>query len=289
MYRKVLCILGLCIIFLAGVSYSAAQKGSDADASEVLVQIGDKKLTMQHVKWIRPGIVDDEKDLAKYAMLWLENELLYEEAEKRGITAEPRSIFIAELQRKNAHAKELEARLRDAVSLDVTDEKAWAYYKENKETDSAFKTSGRLAFSHIRTRDIKVAKTALKKIKAGQSINELAKELSIYGDAYLGGTAKGYTYGVARKRFGDNFVEQLLAAKQGQIIGPVEIKKGVFEIARLDSNTEPKYRPFEQAKRPIKTKLLLAEKHKAFDAVVESLKAISAERIVLSPKIKQDN
>ena len=67
------------------------------NTSEVIISWKDKKLTLQQISWMYPST--NNKTIARAANWWLENELLYAEAEKRGITKEPKAKFIAELTR----------------------------------------------------------------------------------------------------------------------------------------------------------------------------------------------
>ncbi len=255
--------------------------------AEVIVSLGDKKLTRQRAEWMQPGAGKDDNMMTRLADWWVENELLYEEAERRGITREPKAKFIAELMKKKTFVAELGAHVRDAVK--ISDEKILAYYEENRQTDSRLEEPGHLSFSHIRTNTLEEAQAALERMKAGEDINELAKELSIYRDAKRGGAVRKYRYNVVKRRFGDEFFEVITAAKAGELIGPVKSKKDSYEVARLEDKTEPRILPFEKAKEQIRSRLWRTERENAFGSLLESLKQASADRIVKSPRIIQED
>lgn len=296
---------GLCVLLLTIASCSATEtttskgpaevsrvetaepesKETVSDASKVIISLGDKKLTMQQVKWMQPEA--DDKQIAKIANWWLENELLYAEAERRGITKEPKTQFITEMMRKKGFSRELRARVRNAMK--ISDEKALAYYEKNKDTDSRLRRPGYLSFSHIKTKTLEEAQAALERIKAGEDINTLAKELSIHDDAKKGGVAKKYMYKRVKDRFGVKFFEALAAAEEGELIGPIKVKGDAYEVARQTGKIEPKPIPFEKVKDQIKSRLLRTEKDNAFTNLLDSLKGQAADKIVRSSLITQED
>ena len=293
MFCKVVFRVGLCMFLLTAASCSAPEAVTpksapettvkDVSGSEVIISLGDKKLTMQQVEWMQPGA--DKNTIAKVADWWLGNELLYAEAESRGITGQPKAKFLAELMAKKSFVQQLASQVNDAVK--ISDEKVLAYYEENKETDPRLKQSGYLSFSHIRTKTQEQAQAALERIKAGEDINELAKELSIHNDAKKGGVAKKYMYKTAKRRFGEEFFAAMTAAKKDDLIGPVKAKGNTYEIARLEGKTEPKILPFEKAKGQIKAKLERTEKSRAFKSLLDTLKENAGDKIVKSPRAIQ--
>jgi hypothetical protein len=255
------------------------------DASEVIISLGDKKLTMQHLRWLHPDA--EGIQIATFARWWLENELLYAEAEKRGITEESKTRFFSEMMRRSVFGRELESRVKDAVK--ITDKDVLAYYEKNKETDRTLAKPGYLSFSHIRTKTLKEAQAALKRIKAGEDMSRLAKELSISSDGRRGGVIKRpHTYRLVEKRFGTKFLEELRAAKEGELIGPIEVEEDdgyEYEVARKKSEIKPVPKPFEEVKDKIQSQLQRREKNKAYQSLLDSLKNKATGKIVKSPRL----
>jgi parvulin-like peptidyl-prolyl isomerase len=259
----------------------AGTEEPNSDALEVIISLGEEKLTMQQIKWVHPRAADSQ--IANLAKWWLENELLYAEAEKRGIADEPRAKFLAELMRKNVFQKELVTRLQDAVK--VTDEDILAYYEKNKETDPKLMGRGYLGFSHVRTKTREEAQRVLERIKAGEKIDELAKEVGVGADARKGGAIRRITYDLTKTRFGTKFFEAITAAKEDEVIGPIEVKQRHYEVARKDSETKPAPRPFEELKGSIKSHLERTEKQKAVTDLLDSLKERVADKMVKSTRL----
>jgi peptidylprolyl isomerase/peptidyl-prolyl cis-trans isomerase C len=305
MFGKVIFRIGLGVFLLAFVACSASKTAAskdtekvnqakvapasagesgkvESDASEVIVGVGDEKLTMQHIEWMEPNATS--KRMAQLAKWWIENELLYAEAEKRGVTKQPRVQFLAEIMRRNTFRYEMVKSIQDVVK--VTDEEALAYYEKNKDVDKWMMQPGYLDFSHIRTRTRNEAQAVLKRIKAGENINELAKQLSIYHDAKRGGRAEKYMYRTVRRRFSINFFKALVAAKEGELVGPIEVQEGgSYEVAVKTGHVKPAPMPFEKAKEKVKGHLEQIEKDKVSEALLDSLKKEAADKIIKSPRL----
>ncbi|MFC1739026.1 peptidyl-prolyl cis-trans isomerase [Planctomycetota bacterium] len=252
-----------------------AQAEPAGKTSEVLISLGDKKLTMEQVKWAVPA-AGNEKTV-KFADWWVENELLNEEAERRGLTNQPKVIFLSEM----AKNRKLSSLLIDELKK-VSDEEILAYYEENRETDKDLQQQGRLVFSHIKTKSLQDAQAVLRRVKGGEEINELAKILSIANDAKSGGKIWGIPYSSVQKSFGKNFFDALVGSEAGKLIGPVK-SKGGYEIALLEDKTEPGPVPFEKAKSVLRSRLERQKLQETLKKTLEQLKEDAADRIFEYP------
>lgn len=252
------------------------------ETSEAIVTLGDKKLTMEQLNWMQPNA--NEQQIVKIAEWWLENELIYKEAVKQGIQKDPKAKFLAELMSKRTLAQELRTHVMDAVQ--ISDQQISEYYEKNKETDPRLKQPGYLSFAHVKTKTLEEANAALERIKAGENVSALAKELSIHRDAKNGGIIKKHPYERVKRAFGDEFFEALVAANEGQLIGPIKVSDG-YEIARQENKTEPGILTFEEAKDRISMRLLYEERNNAFKSLLDSLKQKAADKIVKSPRLIQ--
>lgn len=301
MLHKIFCRITLCLTMLAFSSCSAPANPDPNDAPQaeqaevdqvqsqqtskispdVLVRYGDKMLTMEQARWMQPS--SDSRKTEEFANWWIENELLYEEALRRGITDQPKAKFIAEALKKRAFAQVLRRQVTQEV--EVSDAEAMAHYEKRKVSDLKLMEPGSLSFSHIRTEGLKDAEAALQRIKAGEDINELAKELSTYSDAQKGGVVDKQPYNTVRRFFGTPFFETLLTAKEGDLIGPAHIRGDTYEIAIFKSRVEPKTLPFDEVKEQIKSKLKRNKASAAYNELLDSLKKAASDKIVRSPLI----
>jgi len=294
MLCKVLFRTGLCLFLLTVASCETPEKKPSSSTtiktqiketagnpSEVIISFGNEKLTRQQAEWMQPG-ADDQK-LAELAGWWLDNELLYAQAQKRKITDDPKIQFLAELMRKQVYSKEIGLQVQQAVKID--DEKLKAYYEETKTTDPRLSSPALFSFSHIKTKTVEDAQKALERIKAGQDMNSLALELSIHPDGKTGGAAKKIDSAAIQRVYGVKLNESLLAAKQGELIGPVKNDDGTYEVARLDNKTEQQITPFETVKEQLRAKLERTEKGNAFKSLLDSLRKDAAGKVIKSPRI----
>jgi peptidyl-prolyl cis-trans isomerase C len=270
------------------------ESAADSNASQVLISLGDEKLTMQQIGWRVPNPQDAQ--IARLAKSWLETELMYAEAERRGITKQPRAEFFADIMRKTAFSQELRRQVTEAVK--ITDEDVAAYYEKNKQTDPESTTSGNLSFSHIRTNTLEEAQAVLEKLKAGENIIELAKKLSVASDNIKGGEVKQQAYIQIRRLYSEEFLEKLKAseefldklkaAKEGDFVGPVAVgRKGQYEVARKDGETKPTSLPFEQVKDKLRSQLERNGRRDAYQSLLDSLMKEATDKIVKSPRLIQ--
>ncbi len=294
MLCNVLFRTGLCLFLLtvascektvkkpaASTTINTQTKEALSNPSEVIISYGDMKLTRQKAEWMQPG-ADDQK-LTELAKWWLDNELLYAEAQRRKMTDDPKAQFLAELMRKQAYSKELGIEVQEAVKID--DEKLKAYYEETKTTDPRLNRPALFSFTHIKTKTLEDAQKALDRIKAGEDMNSLVKELSIHSDVRNGGAVKKTDAATIERVYGIKLQEAILAAKEGEVIGPVKNNDGTYEAARLDNKTEPEILPFEKTKELLRVKLERTEKSSAFKNLLDKLRKDAADKIVKSPRI----
>ncbi|MHC4624322.1 MAG: hypothetical protein ACYS4W_10515 [Planctomycetota bacterium] len=103
----------------AAASQDTAKPGAapgSVDGSQVIISLGEAKLTLEQINWIQPDASDAH--VVWLAEKWLENQLLYGEAERRGMTKQPRARFIAARMRRNAmgQAQKKEAQARKPIA-----------------------------------------------------------------------------------------------------------------------------------------------------------------------------
>jgi len=260
-----------------------AEDVNSAD-SELLIRLGDKELTMQQIRWRWNNPTDEQ--IVLLADGWIRTELMYAEAERRGIAGEPRTKFLAEMQKKGVVAQELERRIRESV--EVTDERAQEYYEQNKDRDYRLSRPGSISFSHVRTRTLEQAQSVLNRIKAGEKIEALARELSIHPDRATGGIAEKFSLRKTESAFGDDFVEAIRAANQGELVGPIELEdEQGYEVAVKHEEVPPEPRPFERVKSYIKAKLRRTEGDKLVKSLVERLKEEASGEIIKTKRLME--
>jgi parvulin-like peptidyl-prolyl isomerase len=258
---------------------AAVQEEPQDINSVVLVSLGDRELTMGQVKWMVPD--GDPKKIASFTKMWLEVELLYEQAQRQGLTEDKKEAFRADMAMKSSFGTYIvNSKFKD---VEVTDEEVRDYYEKNKFEDLQLYMPAIFSISHIRVATLKEAENTLKFVKGGEDFNELAKKVSIAEDAQRGGKYKGAAKAV-EQRYGKEFLDALEKAQTGQVIGPVQVEGG-FEIARLEQYTEKAAQQFERVKTRIKTDLLRERRKAAFDNFINELKEKTKYKIEKSEKL----
>ena len=271
----------------ASVQQQVKEPNLPQDANYVVVILDGKELTLKQIGFISPNF--DYAMAQEIANYWLDMQLLYEEAVKRGIDKDEKAKFLADISHKRTIASELLETVRNNAK--VTDEEVHKYYEENKETDLSLKEPMYLSFSHITLNSLEEAEAALKRINAGEDINVLAKELSTASDAQRGGKANKFQENTVRSRFGSDFLNALLNATEGQITGPVKNKDGKYEIVRHEGKRAQKIKDFEKVEQMIRANLENQARKKAMDDLTNGLRENAKQRykMTLIPAGKHDN
>jgi len=231
------------------------------DPKEVIAKVGDNVLTRQKVDWMQKDApLEIVKKIAEW---WIETELLYKDAiTNDAMFKDEMDKYMFELQRKKSYVVKLVDHLQ-TKEFTISDEEAKEYYEKNKATDTKLQNIGQATFYHIECGTLEKAQEVLGKIKAGQQIKELAKTESIAKDAKQGGYIR--------------------KAEPDKLIGPLENRKGNFEIISVETLKATKIQSFEKARKKIDG-VLLGEKRKQYFAdYKENLKNNSGEKIYRSP------
>ncbi|MHC4619565.1 MAG: peptidyl-prolyl cis-trans isomerase [Planctomycetota bacterium] len=189
------------------------------------------------------------------------------------------------MMRRNTFAQVLRAEVQDAAK--ISEEDVLAHYEQNKFADPRLSRPGYLTFSHVRTKTLDEANSALTRLKRGENINALARRVSIADDAARGGVARRHMYRRVERTFGKKFLEAVTAAKEGDLIGPVKMEDGGYEIVLKMDEVKPIPRPLEDVKDSIRARLERDERDKAYKNLLDSLEQAVADRIIKSPRLTE--
>ena len=256
---------------------------------EIIVSYGEKKLTMRHIEYLQPGA--DARTIKKIADWWLRTQLLAEEAIARGLDEDPVARYKASLRAKQEYAGALNRHVQNAVQ--ISEEQMRDYYEENKESDRRINEPAKLSFTHVASKTLEESQAIFDRVKAGADIVALAKELSIDYDKRKNGAVKNSTETNVDKRFGGEFLNAILYASQGEIIGPIKATLGMgkgerYEVARFEGKVAGRIKSFDEVKDYIKTMLERAEKDKAVKDLLKSLEEKAGDKIFKSEQVRQE-
>lgn len=244
------------------------------DPATVVMTLDGNDLTLGQVNSLAAN--PDLSMIKNVADYWLNTQLLYEEAVKKGLDKDSAAKFQAEMNYKKAFASALVEQAQKEVT--VTEEETKKYYEENKETDPRLKEPMYLSYSHITVDTPEKADEIRKKIDEGAEINELAKTESKAPDAQKGGRAAKVREETVRTRFGQEFLDALLNASEGQVIGPIKNKDGKYEIARHEGKRASRLLDFNEVKDQIKSQLENQKKKDAVQNLINGLQEKAKSR-----------
>ncbi len=294
-------IFGITFLFLllgiSACSTDAPQAAEPAvDTSEqqsgptgqIIATVGDKKLTLEQLEWIsrrRGGPSPSPRAIFRIAEYWIDVELLSQEAWKLELQTNDKAKFMADFGVKDAHANAMIDYIRENV--EVTEQDILDYYEENKHISSQIKDPPKFGFSHIRTKTLEAAQAALERLKQGENINELAKELSIYYDSKRGGKVEGLIEKAVKTGYGAEFLKALQAASEGELVGPIKTSNDLYEVAQLHGKLEAQIKPLEDVKEKLRTTLLYRFQSQNIEEQLKALKEKANAEILYKPSMSQ--
>jgi peptidyl-prolyl cis-trans isomerase C len=253
---------------------------------EVIVSYGEKKLTMRHMGYLQPKF--NAATIKKMADWWLRTQLLAEEAINRGLDEDPVARYKISLRVKQEYADALNRHVQSAVQ--ISEEQMRDHYEENKESDPRINEPTKLSFTHVASNTLEESQAIFYRVKAGENIGALAKELSIDHDKRRSGAVKNVPDTAVSKRYGFEFLNAILYASEGDIIGPIKATLGMsigerYEVARLEGKVPGRTKSFDEVKDYIKTRLERAAKDKAVKDLLQSLEEKASDKIFRSEQI----
>jgi len=243
------------------------------DPNTVLVSYGDLKLTLAEAEYFVSTPTTEA--LKAISNQWLDLQLLYADAQKKGLTNDPKAKLQSELMAKQIFAQ---LAMQKAADVNVTPAQVQEYYEKNKNSDPTLSEPNRFSFTHIKVKTQAEANDLLTKIKAGGDIGELARKFSIAPDATYSGSVKQLPQIGVISQYGDEFAKALESASEGQVIGPIKVQDG-FEIARHEGKLSSSVIPFETVKQMIRNVLEQKERSSASQKYLEQLKTDAKDKI----------
>ena len=166
----------------------------------------------------------------------IQNEILLQEAQKRGVAERADVKFMLDVQRQNTL---IQALLRDEVEkAPITDAQIKAAYEQQKAKVGSKEYRAR----HILVEKEDEAKTIIDQLKKGAKFEELAKGSKDTGSAKNGGDLDW----AAPESYVKPFSEALTKLTKGQVTEvPVQTQFG-WHVIRLDDVRDTQFPPLEQ-------------------------------------------
>ena len=199
--------------------------------------------------WVKELTKQGQKDSPELRAMvkerLIQNEVLLQEAGKRGIADQADVKFMLDIQRQNTL---IQALLRDEMTKNpVTDAQVQAEYDKQKGSVGSKEYRAR----HILVENQADAAAIIEQLKKGAKFEELAKKSKDTGSAANGGDLDW----AAPDAYVKPFSEALMKLKKGETIdAPVQTQFG-WHVIRLDDVRDTQFPPLEQVAPQIRESL----------------------------------
>lgn len=265
--KKIYLILIILLFCIFG--FPGCQGSSEKDKDTALVVVNGQKLTEEDIEFELSLVYEDSvpyRAKQDYLNRWTENELLYQEAKKRGLEDNPEIKMRAKQAVKDVVVLSF---LKSQISnqIQVSEEEARGVYEQNKELFR--REQDEVRASHILLSTPSQADSAYARIKKGEDFGSLAWELSLDSQSRNWGGDLGY--------FSLSNIHPLIARKAfelqvGRVSLPFETEMGYHILKVIDKKPKGSLRDFTEVKGRLMNQLLAEKKRGAVTSLLDELK-----------------
>lgn len=251
------------------LSISGCRSSNQVKEGKALVKVDNEKLTEEGLKAelslaygdsILPGAK------LEYLNRWIDNQLLYEEAKKRGLDRLPEVQIRAKQAAKDVTVLSL---LNDQIAKNIqsSEDDARKFYQQNK--DFFKREQEEVRASHILFSSQAQADSASARLKKGEDFELLARELSLDSLTRNTGGDIGY-FSLSNT---DPVVARVASGlKTGMVSSPFKTAMGYHILKVTDRKPKGSIRDFEEVKTTLMSQLLQEKRNQAISSLLEELK-----------------
>lgn len=263
----------LAVIFILTALFACNRKPIESKDQKgtVLAKVGNAVITEADLERDLKSLPDyaqqmfeDEKGREKFLDELVKKEMLYQEAQKKGIDKTPEFIKkVEEFKKLTLVSELLEKEIMAKSKVSAQDVKE--YYDKHKDD---FATTTQIKASHILVKTEEEANKIEARIKKGEKFEEIAKKESIDKTSGKNGGDLGF---FSKGQMVPEFEKAAAGLKKGEISSPVKTSFGYHIIKVTDRKAGPVIE-FERIKDLIAQRLSGEKQKEAFDNYVEDLK-----------------
>jgi len=251
------------------LSISGCRSSNQVKEGKALVKVDDEELTEEGLKAelslaygdsILPGAK------LEYLNRWIDNQLLYEEAKKRGLDKLPEVQIRAKQATKDVTVLSL---LNDQIAknIQISEDDARKFYQQNK--DFFKREQEEVRASHILFSSQAQADSASARLKKGEDFELLARELSLDSLTRNTGGDIGY-FSLSNT---DPVVARVASGlKTGMVSSPFKTAMGYHILKVTDRKPKGSIRDFEEVKTTLMRQLLQEKRNQTISSLLEELK-----------------
>ncbi|HVP35646.1 MAG TPA: peptidyl-prolyl cis-trans isomerase [Terriglobales bacterium] len=258
-----LLIFSLCLLTI-----SACQNSTKGKQGKILAKVDGEGLSEEGLNAELALAYDDSIPAGaktEYLNRWIDNQLLYEEAKKRGLDKLPEVQIRAKQAAKDVIVLSL---LNDQIAknIQVSDDEARRFYDQNK--DFFKRDQEEIRASHILFSSQAQADSASARLKKGENFEVLARKLSLDSLTRNSGGDIGY-FSLSNT---DSTVAKVASGlKIGMVSSPFKTVMGYHILKVTDRKPKGSIREFDEVKPLLVNQLLQNKRNQAISSLVEEL------------------
>jgi len=259
-------IMAVSVLFLLhACTQQEGQKGSYlAKVGKATITQADYERELKSLPEFAQQLFEGPEGKERFLDELIKKELLYQEAQKKGLDKEEEfTQKIEEFKKITLIGYLLEKEVEEKA--EVTDQEVKNYYEQNKED---FANITQMRASHILVKTEAEAQKVLERIKQGESFAKIAREKSIDpGSARNGGDLGYFSSG----QMVPEFEAAAARMKKGEISPPVKTKFG-YHIIQVTDKKVGKTIEFDKVKNLIYQRLSADKQKDIFDSYITKLR-----------------
>lgn len=249
-------------LFSFGVVGCSKEEKSD----KYVAKVNKSVLTEEQV---RMGLSEEQnkgKYRSEFINSWIQNEILFQEAEKEGITNDKEFYAILERSKKELAAAFLIKKILADNNVDVNDEEVQKYYDDSKDNFKLNDDAYRLNIVHFNNFDKAVLfRNKLIETDWGRALSSFQKEPAITGSE---SAVLRYKYQLQPI----SFLKQLSDMQPNEVSTVIEIGQSDYAVVQLtDKLNKDSIPPLEFVKDEIKNRLLVIKRREFVKNYIDKL------------------
>ncbi|GAF76491.1 unnamed protein product [marine sediment metagenome] len=199
---------------------------------------------------------------------WIETELLFQEASRRGIDQSPDLLEKLEEVKKRMITLMLIQEELDKVG--VSDEEIADYFERYQ---SRFRTPEMVRLRHILVETKEEAEEIQERLNKGEDFEELAREASTdIRTKRRGGDLSFTDRRNCQRRFGSSFANAAFSLEKGEVSQPVRSNRGAYHLIKLEEKRQAGRQTLKEVRERVERGALREKKMKTRQEFIESLR-----------------
>jgi parvulin-like peptidyl-prolyl isomerase len=201
--------------------------------------------------------------------LWINSEILYQEALRRGLQRDPQTKEKIRASEKNILISELIQQELSARTR-VSEEEAREYYQAH--LDEYTRQQDEMRASQILAPTLEEAQAIYRQIEEGADFSRLARERSTDASSVQGGDLGYFT----REDLLSDISKAVFSARPGTLLKPIKTEFGYHVLLVTDAQKAGTSRPFELVQNEIVGRLSREKEEQELDAFLQELRQASS-------------